>query len=293
MAVKRLILVLCAALASVLALAQLPSDYGKRMGIDQRLGEQVPTDLRFYDDAGQQIKFGDLLGKRPVIVFPIFYTCQSVCDIEEQEIVAVVARMYGKKSAYKDTQFKLGQDFDIIFFSINPEEKYDVAHSRAGFLRDAYAAVLKGKTNGSEVGFHFLTAVDPADITKMTDALGFHYVWDAPNHRVYHPAGAMVLTPEGRISKYFYGADYPTNFIESAVTDASQNKIGAKANVILLGCISIDPVTGKRTLVVKQVVNVACVFTVIVLASWICLMTIQTKREEAARKLLEGAPKNE
>jgi protein SCO1/2 len=127
-----------------------------------------------------------------------------------------------------------------------------------------------------EESWHYVTS-NPESIAKVTEALGFRYTYNEATGLINHPAGIMVLTPEGKVSSYIYGQDYPTRVLEDDIKVAAQNKIGREAEVVLLGCVRVDSVTGQRTLVIEGVLRLFCIATVISIVASILVMNKKYK----------------
>jgi protein SCO1 len=155
--------------------------------------------------------------------------------------------------------------------SIHPKETAELARAKERKLVEVY------ERPGSENGWHLLTGSEES-IQRLTQSVGFRYTYDPQKDLVNHPAGLMILTPDGKVSRYFYGADFPTAPLREALLEAAQEKIGPKAEVVLFGCVMIDPITGKRTLVVKNVLILGGVLTVLGMGTWIGLMSIKSRR---------------
>lgn len=240
---------------------------GDRIGIDQKLGDQVPLDTPVMDEHGKQIKLGDVLNGRPVVFMPIFYTCKGVCGVELSNMLKSAIKM--KKT------FAIGDKYDLVVLSINPKETPDLALAKERELQDMYSRPESGP------GWHLLTGTSEANIRKVTDSLGFRYEYKPETDQINHPSGIMILTPQGKISSYIYGADYPTKVLQDSLVLANEGKVGAKAEVILLGCIMVDPVTGKRTLMVERVLKFAGILTVLILGISILKMSIDSKKNPA------------
>lgn len=245
----------------------------KQMKIDQKLGAQVPAEATFADETGQKIKFVSLLGDRPVILLPMFFNCQGICGTEVDNLLQSVAK----------TKLKVGKDYDVVLLSINPRETPELAQNKKTSLLKVFT------DEGSKHGFHFLTG-DLEQIRKVTDAVGFGFAYDPTDGRINHPAGLMILTPGGRVSQYIYGAVYPKGELEDSLGLAAQDKLGRKAEVVLLGCIMIDPVTGRRSLIIENVIRLVAGLTAVGLFSWIGVMTYKHRREplSASSNLNDG-----
>ncbi len=233
----------------------------QQMGIDQKLGSIVPLSTRVYDEKGNEMLLRQVIGQKPVILMPIFYNCQSACTLVFNGVFDVV-RGFRKN-------LKLGVDYDIVAISIHPKE----THVDAAKKKEAVMAVLErmdrlGPNREGEMGWRFLTA-KPEGIAAITRAVGFRYGYNAERDVVTHPAGIMVLTPDGVVSKYFYGVSYVPKLMDGALKDARDKRIGQQAETILFGCLEFDPTRSRYVLVVDRVLKIAGTGTAIVL-----LMTI-------------------
>lgn len=229
----------------------------KAVRIDQNLGGQVPLDASFKDQTGKAVTFGEALGGKPAVVMCIFYLCRGVCNLELQSTIATVKQMKAQK---------LGKDFDVIVVGIHPKEGSDLAQGKFKSTIDEV------NLPGTEGGWRFLTG-DWANIHKVTDALGFHYTYDPQKDAIDHPSGVMFLSPQGKISSYVYGANYSAAIFDRNLDLASRAKVGAKAEEIFFGCIHVDPLTGKRSLVIQNVLKVAGIGTVLAIALSIAVLS--------------------
>ena len=113
-------------------------------------------------------------------------------------------------------------------------------------------------------GWHFLTG-SPESIKAVTDAIGFHYRYDPALKIFVHGSGVMVLTPEGKISRYLYGVEYEPKDLKLGLVEASNGKIGSPADQILLFCYHYDPTTGKYTTTVLGILRLAGVLTLLLM----------------------------
>lgn len=252
-------MVLLVALAS----AQQPFNQAlQQMKLDQKLGGQVPGEAKFKDEFGQDIQFMSLLGKRPVVLLPIFFTCTGMCGKESDNLLKTIARLENKQ---------VGRDYDVVFLSIKPTETPELALNK----KTSLLKVMKGDTN--EQGYHFLTG-ELEEIRKVTDSVGFGFAYDPKDDRINHPAGLMVLSASGKIVQYLTSTEYPPKEFESALNLANQNKLGPKAETVLLGCVMIDPITGQKSLVIEGVVRLIAGIFAICLFSWIGLMVVKGRR---------------
>jgi len=255
-------LIALAALAVVAPAQQTFNQALKQMKIDQKLGAQVSPDATLNDENGNRIKFASLLGKRPIILLPMFFQCKGICGKEVDSVLQIVAK----------TKEKVGKDYDVVLLSIHPKETSELARVKKISLLKVF------DEQGAQDGFHFLTG-DLPNIRKVTDSVGFGFAYDPTDDRINHPAGLMILTPAGRVSQYMFGSEYPKSVMENALVVAASEKLGKPAEVELLGCIMIDPVTGKRSLVIENVIRLIAGCTAVGIFAWIGVMTFNNRRE--------------
>lgn len=235
-----------------------------KIGIDQRLNEQVPLDLPFVDETGRDVTLGDYFGKRPVILALVYYECPMLCT---QVLNGVV-------SALGVVKFNAGAEFDMIAVSINPKEGPGLAAQKKQAYVDRY------KRPGTEHGFHFLTGTQES-IDRLAQAVGFRYEYDAEIGQYAHGAGIEVITPRGVISKYFYGIDYAPRDLQFGLIEASEQKIGSRIDDVLLLCYHYDPATGKYGVVAVDAVRIGGVATVL---AFLTFLFVSLRRERAAKQ---------
>lgn len=224
------------------------------IGIDQKMGAQVPLDLPFLDEAGREVRLGQYFGK-PVILALVYYSCPSLCNMVLDGTVRAA-------SALKTT---VGQDFDVVAVSFDPRETPEMARMKKATIVKEY------NRPGSENGWHFLTGSEDAS-KKLANAVGFHYRYDSMSNQYVHSAAIILLTPEGKVNRYFYGIAYEPRDVRLGLDEASEGKIGSLTDAVLLYCCHYDPATGKYGVVVMRVLRLAAVITVVLLAGFMMLM---------------------
>jgi protein SCO1/2 len=238
----------------------------KRVSFDQNLGAQVPLDLPFRDETGRGIQLSRYFTGRPVILALVYYECPMLC----------VQALNGLVKSLKVLALEPGRDYTVVTVSFNPAE----TAAQAAAKKNEYVARLKRP--GAAGGWHFLTG-NEASIRVLTDAVGFHYVYDAETKQFAHPTGMVVLTPEGRTSKYVFGIDYGPRDIRLALVEASDHRIGTPVDRLLLYCYHYDPATGKYGLVLMNVLRLGGVLTVVTMGGLILVLRRREKREQAGR----------
>lgn len=240
-------------------------DVMAKMGIDQHEGAYVPKDVPFTDEHGRQIKFGDLLGSRPIVIMPMFFECQGVCAVETDSLLQTLCQISDKS---------IGRDFDVVLLSINPAETPAQSFPRWKVAVKTYDTYGNRPEAGD--GFHFLTG-SYANIRRVTDALGFRYAYDAKEGTINHPAGLMTLSPNGQITGYLINKEFPRTFLNKMIDDARVDRLSAKNEPMLFGCIMIDKETGKRSLVIENVIRLCAAIFAVGVATWIVSMSLSTK----------------
>jgi protein SCO1 len=240
----------------------------KKVSFDQNLGIQVPLDLPFRDETGRVVQLSRYFTGRPVILALVYYQCPMLC----------VQALNGLVKSLKVLALEPGRDYTIVTVSFNPEE----TPAQAAAKKDEYIGRLKRA--GAADAWHFLTGPE-ASIRLLTDAVGFHYVYDAETKQYAHPTGMIVLTPEGKTSKYVFGIDYGPRDIRLALVEASDHRVGTPADRLLLYCYHYDPATGKYGLVLMNVLRIGGVLTVALIGGFILLMW---RREQRVRARQSG-----
>jgi len=213
----------------------------KGVGIDQKLDQQAPLDLMFKDEAGRPVPLSTFFQPgKPVILAPVYYRCPMLCT----------QILNGLASSLKAVSLAPGKDFEIVAVSFDPKDTPEIAAGKKQMYLRRY-----GRADTAN-GWHLLTG-DQANITALMNAAGYRYKYDAATEQFAHASGIMVLTPEGRFSKYFYGVEYAPRDVRLGLVEASQNKIGNPVDQILLFCYHYDPATGKYGAVVMNLVRFA------------------------------------
>src|SRR5580698_3848995 len=224
----------------------------ENVGIEQHLDAQVPPDLTFRDDAGKTVKLGDYFGRKPLILNLVYYNCTMLCG----EALA------GLSSAMRLVKFDVGNEFEVLTVSFDPRETPEMAAAKKIDYVKRY-----GRPNAA-AGWHFLTG-QADSINALTKVVGFQYQYDPKINQFAHATAIMVLTPQGRISRYFYGVDFPPKDLRMGLVEASQGKIGNTVDAVLLFCYHYDPATGKYGAVIANILRLSAVFTTLILGGGI------------------------
>jgi protein SCO1/2 len=240
----------------------------RQVGIDQRLNHQLPLDLVFRNETGQQVPLRAYFGRRPVILTLVYYECPMLCN----------QVLNGLVSALRVLKFDAGREFDIVTVSFNPRETPALAAEK----KQNYLARYKRPT--AAAGWHFLTG-EPEAIDALTRAVGFRYAYDPATKQFAHASAILVLTPDGRIARYFYGIEYAPKDLRLGLVEASQGKVGNLVDQVLLYCFHYDPATGKYGAIAMNIMRIAAVLTVLLLGGF---MTVMWRRDARAKRVAGG-----
>lgn len=263
---------------TVLATASASAQQGttpailSKVGITQNLNKQIPPGLKFRDETGNSVRIGDFFGQKPIVLSLVYFDCPALCT----EV------LNGELRTMKAISLDLGKDFDAVTVSFEPKDTPALAKAK----RDVYAGQY-GRPGAAD-NWHFLTGDQPS-IDALTNAVGFQYTYDSSIHQYAHAAAILVLTPDGRIDRYFYGVVYPARDFRLGLVEASQGKIGNLTDQALLYCYEYDPMTGKYGVVVMNVLRAAGGLTVLVLGIFMAMMFLRERKRPAAIPPAAGA----
>lgn len=246
-----------------------PNEVLDQVEIEQKLDAELPLDLDFVDESGDAVKLGDFFGERPVVFVLAYYECPMLCTMVLNGTL---------RSINVIDELDVGRDFEIVAVSIDPEEGPELAREKRDLYRSKY------RREGSKEGWHFLTGEQDA-IDALTDAVGFRYTYDEETGQYAHGSAIMVVTPEGKMSKYLYGIDYDPRTLRLALVEASEGKIGTMVDQVILYCFNYNPLEGKYSLAIMAVLRLAAGATIIALALFVGFSVIRDRRRARATAL--------
>ena len=235
------------------------------VSFEQRLNEQLPLDLPFRDEEGRPVKLGDYYGAKPVVVAFVYYECPMLCT----------QVLNGLTSSLTVLDESVGREFDVVAVSFDPRETPALANGKKKANLDRY------KRPESANGWHFLTG-DETSIKALTAAAGFRYTWDDRTQQFAHPSGIIVTTPDGRLSRYFFGIEYAPRDVKFALIESSFGRIGNAIDQLLLYCYHYDPATGQYGLVAMSIVRLAGAVTLVALVGFVVLSIRGESRKHKA-----------
>ena len=237
--------------------------------IDEKSGSTIPLDLEFADETGKTVRLKDYFHRnRPVLLQLGYFDCPMLCSLVSQGLV----------DSLNDLTLTMGKEFEVINLSFAPDEKPRLAAAKKKSYLDAY-----NRPAGAEA-WHFLTG-SKSSIDQLTDAVGFRYKWIESRREYSHPAALILLTPDGRISRYLYGVKYDPKTLRLSLVEASEGRIGTTVDRILLTCLHYDAAAGRYNVTAMTLMRIAGVITVITVASVIFTLIrreLRQRRREVA-----------
>ena len=238
----------------------------KDVNIEQKLGTTIPQDLLFRDETGKQVRLGDYFHSgRPVILSLVYYECPMLCNMVLNDIT---------RSINGISNLSVGEQFDIVTVSFDPKEGPDLAYKKKEHYLREY------RRPHAEEGWHFLTGSQES-IKQLTDAVGFRYAWDAKYQQFAHASGIMIASPEGKLTRYFFGIDYAPADLRLSLEEATGGKITTAGDQVLLYCFHYDPSTGRYSLMVGRMLQLAGGFTVLFLGTFLWMGFRRDRRRPA------------
>lgn len=241
--------------------SNIKPDMLKASGIDQKLNAQLPLGLTFSNEAGQTVNLGQFFTGKPVILALVYYECPMLCNMT----------LNGLTRSLREMKLSAGEDFEVVAVSINPRETSQIAMAKKETYLEKY------QRQHATDGVHFLTGKEP-NIQELARVTGFRYAYDPLAKQYAHAAGIMVATPEGKLSRYFYGIEYPTRDLRLSLVEASHNKIGNPVDQIMLYCYHYNPVTGKYGFVIQSLLQVLGSATAILVGMFVILNIRRERR---------------
>jgi protein SCO1/2 len=248
---------------------QLPA-YLAHAGVEQRLGQPLPLTATFTDEANQTAPLSTWFHDKPVVLALVYYKCAMLCP----------QVLHGLADGLRQTTLTAGKDYDVLVFSIDPSDTpADALQERRNFLSEI------GLPAAEADAVHFLTA-QPASIAAISGATGFHYILvpgpDGKMDQFAHSSVIMFATPDGHLSKYLSGVEYPARDLRMALLDASAHKISNPVDLLILYCCSYNPVVGKYSVSVLRILSLAGMFSVVAVIGMLFLLTRKPKGHATA-----------
>jgi len=237
------------------------------VGFSPPLNGPMPLDLFFRDETGRSVRLREYFGQKPVVLAFVYYRCPMLCDQVEQGVVGVLRML----------SFNPGRDYQVVFVSFDSRETPEMAAEKKK------KALAHFRRPEADSGWHFLTG-SRESVEAATKAANFRFSFDAKNNLFAHASGVLLLTPDGRISRYFYGVEYPGRDMRLGLVDASAGKIGTPLDHVLLFCYRYDPTAATYSASILRIIRLAGVLTILCLVGGI-LISRRRETLAAARNL--------
>jgi protein SCO1/2 len=262
MKARVIILFLCFGLVRQI-FALTPGDLA-RVKFEQHPGQRISGDLVFRNENGGELTFGSLLGKRPVILVLGYYRCPMLCTMINDGLI----------NALENLRSSVGADFDVVDLSIDSNETPTAAMEKKTLYVRRYGRA------GTANGWHCLVG-DEKSIAQLADEVGYRYAYDPQSKEYAHPSGVIVLTPDGKISRYVFGATFNSTELRDALTAARAGESGSVLSQIFLLCYHYNPITGKYGALILSILRVASVGFVVAIALWVIWLARGSARQAA------------
>jgi protein SCO1 len=234
----------------------------QNVGFDPQLNAQIPLDLAFLDENGSNVQLRDYFKQKPIVLAFVYYGCPMLCNQVEQGVVGSLRML----------SFTPGRDYEVVFVSFDPRESPDMAAQKKK------SALYHFNRPETAAGWHFLTGTKES-IDAATKAANFRYSFDTKNNLFAHASGILLLTPDGRISRYFYGVEYPGRDMRLGLVDASAGKIGTPIDRVLLFCYQYDPSLATYSASILKIIRLGGILTVLCIVGGILIF----RRRDAAQ----------
>jgi protein SCO1/2 len=241
----------------------------QNVGFDPQLNAQIPLDLPFVDENGSNVQLRDYFKQKPVVLAFVYYGCPMLCNQVEQGVVGALRML----------SFTPGRDYEVVFVSFDPRESPDMAAQKKN------SALVHFRRPETASGWHFLTGRKES-IDTATKAANFRYSFDSKTNLFAHASGIMLLTPGGRISRYFYGVEYPGRDMRLGLVDASAGKIGTPIDRVLLFCYQYDPNSATYSAAILKIIRLSGILTVLCIVGGILIF----RRRDAAQGMKRAQP---
>jgi protein SCO1 len=242
----------------------------RNVGFEPQLNARLPLDLAFRDETGRNVLLRDYFTQKPVLLAFVYYGCPMLCDQLEQGVVGTLRML----------SFNPGRDYEVLFVSFDPRETPDMAAQKKE------TAMGHFRRPETAYGWHFLSG-SKESIDALTRGANFRYSFDEKSGLFAHASGIMLLTPDGRISRYFYGVEYPARDVRLGLVDASAGKIGTPIDHVLLFCYHYDPSSARYSASILKIIRLGGVLTILGLVAGILIF--RRRDVAAARTKLQGA----
>jgi protein SCO1/2 len=236
--------------------------------VEEKIGDELPLDIPFRDEAGYTITLRDCIAGKPAILVPMYYRCPKLCNIVLQNLMDYLKGI---------PAYSVGKEFNVVCVSFDPKEQPALAEEKR-----KNTVAFYGRP-GAEAGWRFLTG-EKESVETLIKTIGYKFEYDRTFKEFNHPTGLVIVTPEGKIARYFYGIGFDREFtipggtttLRLSLVEASEGKMGSLTDQLILTCYSFD--REGYSLRISQVVKIAGLLTLFAVGTWVGLNVIRERR---------------
>lgn len=248
--------------AGISQINQLPDEL-KDVGITEKLGDYIPSDVQLTNQDGELVTIGDYLNRgKPFILNLVYYECPSMCNFIMNSLTDTM----------KELSWVAGDEFEVLTVSMAYDETWELAREN----KTAYIDFLDRE--GAADGWHFFVG-EKSEVKRLTDSVGFYYKWDENSQEYLHASAIIFLSPDGMVSRYLYGMDYHELDVRNALFDAAEGKIGSTLERVLLFCYTYDPDSGSYVPYAVNIMKVGGVLTLVVLGFFLGIFWYRERKK--------------
>lgn len=239
----------------------------KGVALEEKLGKKIDLSLKFRDETGALVPLSSFFdGKHPLILSPVYFACPGLCNFHLNGLTDALKVM--------DKNWSVGGKFKVLAVSFDSKETPELAATKKKLYMNLYGR------EGSEKGWHFLTS-DEDTVQALTQSIGFKFRWDEPSQEWAHTSAAVIVSPDGTISRYLPGIMFNQQDIKLALNEATEGKIGSFVESMVLYCFRYDPHQSKYTLAAFNVMKVGGAVMVLIMVLWLMPVFIRSRRAKA------------
>lgn len=252
----------------------------ENIGVTEHLGDKIPGDVRLHDETGKEVTVGSYLtGQKPVVLNFVYHQCPTLCSFV----------LTGFTNGIKDVPWAVGEQYEILTVSIDPRDTPAIASEKKHARIEQYGRAKESANRG----WHFLTG-DADQVRKLADSVGFRYEYDDKQQQFAHSAAIVVLSPDGAISRYLYGIEFPGRDLHLSMLEASAGRTSVSLHEqALLYCFRYDPAARSYVLVALNVVRLSGLVTVVLLGGFLGLLWRRERKNSQAQAEAEASQRAE
>ncbi len=245
----------------------------KDVGVRERLGETIDlAGIELVDsESGEKKPLSSWFRSgRPVVLNLVYYECPMLCTMV----------LNGVNDGLKKLSWSVGEQFDVVTVSIDPEDTASMALAKKDNYLGEYMKSAGRDAAKARAGWAFLTA-EESQVRKLASQLGFEYKYDEVQQEYAHSAVTFILTPEGKISRYLYGISYDPKNLKLALLEASRGEIGTVFDRLLMFCYQYEPLSRGYSLQAMRVMQLGALGMIAFLGGYLVVFWTRQRKGNA------------